>query len=139
LNLGLIPTIDASETAESRARTLDIARHVLHLLATVVPDAKQQSFAAHNLADFVIVSQADQPISLANAFEQPVERDKRLGGFLQPSIDRLAGYWSRVNHAYGLKEEARAFAVEGGVTLGDRPAWDTLAKLETWIAADGKD
>lgn len=139
LNLGLIPAIDASETAESRARALDIACHVLHLLATVVPDAKQQSFAAHNLADFVIVSLADQPISLANAFEQPVERDNRLGGFLQPSIDRLAGYWFRVNRAYGLKEDARAFAVKQGVTLGDRPAWDTLAKLETWIAADGKD
>ncbi len=138
LNLGLIPAIDAPETAESRARALDIARHVLHLFATVVPDAKQQSFAAHNLADFVIVSLADQPVSLANAFERPVKRDEKAGGFLQPSIDRLAGYWSRVNHAYGLKEKARAFAVEGGVTLGDRPAWDTLAKLETWIAADGK-
>lgn len=139
LNLGLIPAIDAPETADSRGRALEIARHVLHLLATVVPEAKQQSFAAHNLADFVIVSLADQPVSLVNAFERPFERDEQRGGFLQPSIERLAGYWSRINHAYGLNEQAQAFAVEGSVSLGAQPALDTLAALEDWIAADGKD
>ncbi|WP_295392202.1 type I-E CRISPR-associated protein Cas7/Cse4/CasC [uncultured Thiodictyon sp.] len=139
LNLGLIPTIDAPETPASRARALEIARHALHLLATVVPDAKQQSFAAHNLADFVIASLADQPVSLANAFEQPVERDKKLSGYLQPSIDQLASYWSRVNRAYGLNEQARAFALPEGIQLGDRPALDTLTELENWITRDGQD
>ena len=105
----------------------------------MVPTAKQQSFAAHNLADFVIVSLADQPVSLANAFEQPVRDDKKLGGFLQPSIDRLADYWSRVNRAYGLNEQARAFALEGSVQLGDRPALESLADLEQWITRDGQD
>ena len=139
LNLGLIPKIDAPETPESRARALEIARHVLHLLATVVPEAKRQSFAADNLADFAIVSLAHQPISLANAFEQPVERDSRLGGFLKPSITRLAAYWSRIDRAYGLDERARAFAVEDGVVLGDTPAFDALGALEAWISADGRD
>jgi CRISPR system Cascade subunit CasC len=139
LNLGLIPSIDAPETPESRARALEIARHALHLLATVVPDAKQQSFAAHNLADFVIVSLADHPVSLANAFEQPVDRDKKLGGYLLPSIDQLADYWSRVNRAYGLKEDARAFALPEGIHLGEQPALDTLAALEAWITRDGTD
>ncbi|MDR4470647.1 MAG: type I-E CRISPR-associated protein Cas7/Cse4/CasC [Nitrospira sp.] len=46
VNLGLLPDIKSAETAESRRRALDIARHVLHLLVTVVPSAKQQSFAA---------------------------------------------------------------------------------------------
>jgi CRISPR system Cascade subunit CasC len=40
VNLGLLPDIEADETPQSRARALDIARHVLHLLATVVPSAK---------------------------------------------------------------------------------------------------
>ena len=138
LNLGLIPAIDAPETPESRGRALVIAGHVLRLLATIVPDAKQQSFAAHNLADFAIVSLADQPVSLANAFERPVEREPRGGGYLQPSIERLAAYWSRVNRAYGLNEQARAFALEGGVQLGDRPALESLADLEQWITRDGQ-
>jgi len=40
--------------------------------ATVITSAKQQSFAVHNLADCDIDGLADQPISPANAFEEPV-------------------------------------------------------------------
>ncbi|NCA69761.1 MAG: type I-E CRISPR-associated protein Cas7/Cse4/CasC [Sphingobacteriia bacterium] len=139
LNLGLIPTISAPESPETRARALEIAGHVLYLLATVVPDAKQQSFAAHNLADFVIVTLGDQPISLANAFEKPIERDKQSGGFLKPSINLLTEYWSKIHRAYSLNEEARAFAVDGTPQLGEQATFDTLAKLVNWVKRDGTD
>jgi CRISPR system Cascade subunit CasC len=137
VNLGLIADMKSAETADSRAQALGIARHVLHLLATVVPTAKQQSFAAHNLADFAVASFADQPISLANAFEEPIKRD-RNGGFLKPSISALAKYWARINAAYGLDETARAFAVQGDVELNGKPA-ATLAELEGWVASGGQD
>ena len=52
-----------------RQQALDIASHVLHMLATIVPTAKQNTFAAFNLADFAFVSFSNQPISLANAFD----------------------------------------------------------------------
>ncbi len=138
VNLGLIENIKAAETTESRQRALDIAQHVFHLLATVVPSAKQQSFAAHNLADFAITSFSDQPISLANAFEQPVKRNYKEAGFLKPSINSLSDYWTRIHHAYGLDEQARAFAVEDGIKLGDKPALDSLKAMEDWIANGGK-
>ncbi|WP_077732524.1 type I-E CRISPR-associated protein Cas7/Cse4/CasC [Methylocaldum sp. 14B] len=139
VNLGLIDHIKAEETAESRQRALDIAHHVFHLLATVVPSAKQQSFAAHNLADFAIVSFADQPISLANAFEEPVRRDYKLAGFLKPSIQCLANYWGRMNRAYGLDEQARAFAVDASFEMGGKPPLDSLKAVEDWIAEDGQE
>lgn len=138
VNLGLIENMKSAETAESRQRALDIARHVFHLLATVVPSAKQQSFAAHNLADFAIVSFADQPISLANAFEQPVKSEYKAAGLLKPSVQKLGEYWARINRAYGLDEQACAFAVGSGVTLNDNPALDSLKALETWIANGGQ-
>lgn len=138
VNLGLVPDMKSSETPESRKAALDIARHVLHMLATVVPSAKQQSFAAHNLADFAVVSFSDQPISLANAFEAPVAHD-RNGGFLKPSVKALAEYWARVHKAYGLDESARAFALDSEAKLGDEPALDSLAQLEKWIADDGQE
>lgn len=137
VNLGLLPVMNSEETTESRQRALDIARHVFHLLATVVPSAKQQSFAAHNLADFAIVSFADQPISLANAFEQPIKRDYKDAGFLNPSIHALADYWGCMNRAYCLNERARAFAVADGVNLGDKPAFDSFKAMEEWIANGG--
>ena len=138
VNLGLLPNMKSAETAESRKRALDIARHVFHLLATVVPSAKQQSFAAHNLADFAIVSFADQPISLANAFEQPVKRDYKDAGFLKPSIHLLADYWARMNRAYSLDEEAHAFAVDDNAKLGSQAALGSLKEMETWIANGGQ-
>lgn len=137
VNLGLLDNMKSAETPESRQRALDIGRHAFHLLATVVPSAKQQSFAAHNLADFAVVSFSDQPISLANAFEQPVKR-ARDGGYLDLSRQRLAGYWVCMNRAYSLDEQARAFAVEDGIKLGDKPALDSLKGMEDWIANGGK-
>lgn len=137
VNLGLLPDMKSAETPDSRKAALDMARHVLHMLATVVPSAKQQSFAAHNLADFAVVSFADQPISLANAFEAPVARD-RNGGFLKPSVKALAEYWARVHKAYGMDETTRAFALDSEAKLGDDAALDSLAGLESWIVNDGK-
>jgi len=137
INLGLLPGMKRTETVDSRQKALDIARHVFHMLATLVPSAKQQSFAAHNLADFAIASFADQPISLANAFEEPIKRD-RNGGFLKPSVAALSDYWTRINLAYGLDENARAFAVQPGAELNG-PAAASLAALENWISKDGQD
>lgn len=137
VNLGLLADMKSGETSESRKAALNIARHICRLLVTIVPSAKQQSFAAHNLADFAIVSFADQPISLANAFEQPVKRRDKDSGFLQPSIQVLADYWARMNRAYGLGEQARAFAVEEGIMLADQPALDSLKAMEEWIANGG--
>lgn len=138
VNLGLLPDMKSSETDDSRKAALDIARHVLHMLATVVPSAKQQSFAAHNLADFAVVSFADQPISLANAFEAPVARD-RNGGFLKPSIKALAEYWTRINHAYSLDETARAFSMDADVKLGEKASLTLLKDVEIWIANNGQE
>ncbi len=137
VNLGLLPDMKSAEKPGTRKRALEIAKHVFHMLATVVPSAKQQSFAAHNLADFAIVSFADQPISLANAFEQPVKRAPN-GGYLDPSVQCLAKYWSRMNHAYGLDERARAFAVTEELKFDGTAALGSLAEMEAWIENDGQ-
>lgn len=149
VNLGLLAGMYSAETPESRTRALSIARHVLHMLATVVPTAKQQSHAAHNPADFAIVGFADLPLSLANAFERPVER-AREGGYLAPSMLSIADYWQRLDTAYGLIERAAAFCFddtpwheEARREKGRRwPAkltrYQQLAELERWIANDGQ-
>jgi CRISPR system Cascade subunit CasC len=135
VNMGLIENMKAEETAASRKRALEIAVHVLHLMATVVPTAKQQSFAAHNLADFAIVSLAHQPISLANAFERPIKHE-RNHGFLDRSITALSDYWQRIGNAYGLEEQARAFATRADCTLGDQPALSSLQAVKEWLVND---
>ena len=117
----------------SRDKALEIARHVLHMLATVVPTAKNQSTAPFNLADFVMVSFSDQPVSLANAFEKPVsEKD----GFLAPSIETLKDYWRKIHKGYGLDEKVAAF--QPGETGEDPETFASLPELEAWVRNDGQ-
>jgi len=135
LNLGLIPDIDSGETQESRNAALDIAKHLLHLLTTEVPSAKQQSFAAHNLADLAMVSFSDIPVSLANAFEEPVKASAG-GGFLKPSVDALHAYWGKIHTGYGLDERTAVFSIskKPPELMTEKK---TLAELENWVKNNG--
>ena len=117
----------------SRDQALEIAKHVLHMLATVVPTAKNQSTAPFNLADFAMVSFSDQPVSLANAFERPVSEQ---GGFLAPSIDALKDYWRKIHQGYGLDEKVAAF--QPGESTEDPKTFANLPELETWVRNDGQ-
>ncbi len=119
----------------SREQALSIAKHVLHMLSTIVPSAKQQSFAAHNPADFALVSFSDLPVSLANAFENPI---KAKAGFLSPSIDQLKSYWQDIHQAYGLDEEVAAFQFGGAEHPKGLKDFKVLSELENWIAGDGE-
>ncbi|MGR6034457.1 MAG: type I-E CRISPR-associated protein Cas7/Cse4/CasC [Candidatus Nitrosoglobus sp.] len=126
-NLGAVP----------RERVLEIAKHLVHLLATVVPSAKQQSFAAHNLADCVLVSFADIPVSLANAFEEPIAKGK-AGGFKGPSIGALLQYWQQVHKGYGLDEQAALFALDSQNNVPEgMVSQHSLAELTNWVRHDG--
>lgn len=120
--------------AASRERVLEIAGHLAHLLATVVPEAKRQSTAADNPADFVLASFADQPLSLANAFEEAITS---RNGFLKPSVEALTSYWRTMNEAYGLNETVAGFSPRFPVGEGVM-AFKKLDELKKWIARDGK-
>lgn len=119
----------------SRQQALDIAAHVLHMLATVVPSAKQQAFAAHNLANLALVSFADQPISLANAFESPI---KAKEGYLTPSLEALNDYWIRVHNGYGLEEQCAEFTLQEALETPDGISkQSSLKDLEAWVRNNG--
>lgn len=90
-----------------RSRALNIASHVLHLLTTVTPSAKQKAFAAHNLADFALVTFSDQPLSLANAFEIAIKR--KHDGLLKPSVEALLKYQKQIAEIYSLIDDPMAF------------------------------
>ncbi|MDD4072738.1 MAG: type I-E CRISPR-associated protein Cas7/Cse4/CasC [Victivallales bacterium] len=120
-----------------REKALDIAAHLLHLMATIVPSAKQQSFAAHNLADLSMVSFSDIPVSLANAFEEPVKPDQP-GGYLKPSINALHEYWQKIHSGYSLEERCGEFIV-GDVPLPDSMKYFTkLDDLKKWVRNNGE-
>jgi CRISPR system Cascade subunit CasC len=133
LNLGLIPDMNAKETPESRKKALEICAHLVHLLATVVPSAKQKAFAAYNPADLVMASFSDIPISAANAFETPVERS---GGYLQPSIKAFDDYIIRVYTGYGFDDKKAVFSL-WNTNLEQKKK--TLENLKEWVRNNGED
>jgi len=122
----------------SRERVLEIGSHLVHMLSTIVPTAKQQSTAAYNLADLAMVSFSDMPISLANAFEKPVEA-KHDSGFLKPSIDELLSYWQKVHKGYGLDERASVFMLADTSCVEGLALAESLPALESWVRNDGKE
>jgi CRISPR system Cascade subunit CasC len=135
MNLGLIPHMKAEETPESRKKALEISAHLLHLLATIVPSAKQKAFAAYNPADLVLASFTDIPVSAANAFERPVDFE-RPGGYLQPSIKAFDDYISRVYSGYGLADKQAVFSL-WNTSLEQKK--ETLENLKEWVRNNGED
>ncbi len=121
----------------NRLQALEIASHVLHMLATVVPTAKQNTFAAFNLADFAFVSFSDQPISLANAFESPIQLKKQ--GFLLPSIKAFVEYHKTIYQAFGLNNDPQAcFSTrECSMEIQNCKGNDFVA-LKAWIKNNGE-
>jgi CRISPR system Cascade subunit CasC len=137
VNLGLIPDMVSPETEESRNRALEIAAHLLHMLATVVPSAKQQTFAAHNLADLAMVSFSHIPVSLANAFEKPIQSHNG-SGFKEPSITTFHTYWQQVHSGYGLNERCGEFLLGQIDVPKDISRKTTLDELKTWVRSNGE-
>lgn len=115
----------------SRAEALKVGARLTHMLATTIPAAKQRSFAAHNLADFVLGSMTDVPVSAANAFERPVRKDDG-GGFMTPSVKALEDHMTRVYAGYGLGDEQAVFSLQDTVLA---PRLKTLSELEEWVGA----
>ncbi len=69
--------------------------------ATVNPTGKQNSFAAHNPPDGMLVEIRDKgtPISYANAFARPVNHDER--DIISQSIAQLGQYIRDIDTGYG--------------------------------------
>lgn len=101
------------------------------------PSAKQQSFAAHNLADLTLVSFSQQPVSLANAFEEPVKTDHK-GGFREPSMVKLNSHWDKVHRGFGLVERCAEFALDELEPPAGIIAKSSLPELENWLRNNGQ-
>jgi CRISPR system Cascade subunit CasC len=121
----------------SREKALEIAAHVLHMFATEVPTAKQHSFAAHNPADLAMVSFSDIPISLANAFEEPVKATS-CGGYLKPSINELHNYWQKVHTGYAHNERCAEFALGTVEAPNGVKSFTSLEHLKAWVRSNGE-
>lgn len=85
---------------EDKELTASAIEALIHAMVRAIPTGKQNSFAAHNLPEFIGVSLRKSPLNLANAFERPIQprHDKSLTG---QSVQALAHYESKLAPVYG--------------------------------------
>ena len=95
------------------------------------PSGKQNSFAAHNLPDAILVEIKDNPVSYANAFVMPVTPSKDCD-LVTHSIGNLANYAYDLKIGYNLKSEAFWFSPNLRHKLepyNDREKGERIAKV----------
>ncbi len=108
INLDLL-TENTEKTKEELKGLINV---VVRCFAQVSPPAKQKTFAAHNMADFVMVTESKQPLSLANAFRTPI---KNSGSVMEDSIKSLVSHYEGLEVGFELNSKAKAFDMTGSM------------------------
>lgn len=100
--------------------------------ATVNPTGKQNTFAAHNLPDLILVEVRERnlPVSYANAFLKPVWAGGNQA-LMDQSVGALAEYMGRLNGVYEIPGQ-RGYVATGGDDW-QLPGSDRLATLSALI------
>ena len=115
-------------------------RAVLALLeaaATAQPSGKQNTFAAHNLPDLVLVEVREKnlPVSYANAFLKPA-RHGREHTLMDDAVAKLDDYVARIGTTFDLKQtDQRAMTTVQDYTLPEAEVMPSLSKLQEWLTA----
>ena len=123
----------AKNMGRGRKEALDVVSKWVYVMSTVTPTGKQRSFASHSLAHYVMVTLSDLPLSMANAFEKPVEKS-REGGYMKPSVKALEDFWTKNHKAYGIGEDAAVFSIDK-IELAEPSVkkFDAIKDLQAWI------
>ncbi len=86
----------------------DVVIAFLNAAVFTTPSGKQNTFAAHQLPDAILIEIRDEkiPVSYANAFIKPVVS---IGGkdLIETSLEKFSGYVKDINIKYGLNSKSR--------------------------------
>lgn len=87
----------------SNEQLSDITQAFAQAFIQAIPSGYQNSFAAHSLpAAVMVVVREGQPISLVDAFEEPVT-PKHQKSLLANAITHLDNHWNDLNKMYGFQ------------------------------------
>lgn len=130
---------------------VEVARQAVSALimasAVAQPSGKQNSTAAHNLPDFMLVEISDKniPVNYANAFLTPAQHNHNVS-MMQDSIGKLIAYARQIQQTYGLNGKQACFTTQSTLPddkwqpvpaetlLNDVENVGSLPKLQEWVA-----
>jgi len=118
---GEVSASDHAAAVELAASAVEV---LIRALALTVPSGKQNTFAAHQRPDLMLVEAraANTPTSYANAFVEPVRPFSKLdAGLVAGSLDKLKGHVELLTAGFNLEASPRLL----------------LAPIHTGFAIDG--
>jgi CRISPR system Cascade subunit CasC len=126
---GLVKNIGGDEKVARKA-----VEALLEAAVTAQPTGKQNTFAAQNLPDFILVevSQKNMPVSYANAFLKPASKygDHSL---MDDAVAKLSDYMACLGKMFSL-ENKRAFIATQAYEVSGAEMQKALPDLQTWLA-----
>ena len=130
--------IDWPELAKNLGGDAELADKSLEAFlrasASAVPSGKQNTFAAHNPPDLMVASVRHKgaPLSLANAFVQPVKptHDKDL---TQASVDAMKSYFDKVTVVYGDQWKTDGPFCCGMTLPSSDGGWENVGSLSAMV------
>jgi CRISPR system Cascade subunit CasC len=114
----------------------DAVYALLEAAATAQPSGKQNSFAAHNLPDLILVELRTKnlPVSYANAFLRPA-RYAPPHTLMDDAVAKLNRHMESVGQTYDLANmDQRALTAVGEYTLPAAEVLPSLSALQDWLA-----
>ncbi|MCF3096527.1 type I-E CRISPR-associated protein Cas7/Cse4/CasC [Aeromonas australiensis] len=118
---------------DDKELTASAIEALIQSMVRAIPTGKQNSFAAHNLPEFIGVSLRKSPLNLANAFERPVQprHDKSL---TEQSVAALGEYESKLAPVYGDATDRWAHIdLTGKWQLENSQARSSVSDLAAWV------
>lgn len=128
--------IDWEALVDNLSGDTDVARqavtNLIRAISLVSPSGKQNSFAAHNLPDMVMVEVNEEaiPVNYANAFLRAVRPSADMN-LMDASVDALGNYVGEMDRVFGLPIQ-RAYV---NTTAYEIPgeAIESLDELISWV------
>ena len=116
INLDLLKKSNLFDQAQIRA----VLENFIKAAIIAVPAARKNSMFGQGLPSYVLaIKREGQPLSLANAFEKPIEA-KRGSGFVEPSIAALKKEWADLKAIFNIDSETECEIERGiGGSLAD--------------------
>ncbi|MGU5653385.1 type I-E CRISPR-associated protein Cas7/Cse4/CasC [Aeromonas allosaccharophila] len=118
---------------DDKELTASAIESLIQSMVRAIPTGKQNSFAAHNLPEFIGVSLRKSPLNLANAFERPMQprHDKSL---TEQSVAALGEYESKLAPVYGDATDRWAHIdLTGKWQLENSQARSSVSDLAAWV------
>lgn len=118
---------------DDKELTVSAIEALIESMVRAIPTGKQNSFAAHNLPEFIGVSLRKSPLNLANAFERPIQprHDKSL---TEQSVEALGEYENKLAPVYGDATDRWAHIdLTGKWLVENSQTCSSVSDLATWV------